>query len=202
MTKKVRYTTANNNTVCIMNDFELQQCIRLTNKLLGMEICRPFKERVDPARDGAQNYYDIILEPMDLGQIQSKLNSNEYKSMQKWRDDVMLVWKNAQLFNKEGSLLYLISLEMEQWFIKKFKKIPKNKDEEWMQHLNKASRKLKRIISTPPGELISVHQPVLINSKHHSSPLPTNDEPEQVGDTPQENDLIQDSIETVDSTFY
>ena len=91
-----------------------------------MELCKPFKDQVDPIKDGAENYYEIISEPMYLSLIKSKLQNNEYKSTKNWKDDVNLIWRNAKLFNGENTLLYLIATEMEIMVSQEVREITKN----------------------------------------------------------------------------
>ena len=137
-----------------MNEFEKRKCLDLTNKMLRKDLCRLFREKVDPERDGAPDYYTIIKQPMDLTTIRKKLNSNEYKSIEQWIDDMNLIWKNAKLYNTEGSIIHFIAQELEQWFAKKCTQIPRNKDEEWMLQLRKSSTALMRLASHPPSSIV------------------------------------------------
>ena len=142
-----------------MNDFEKSICLKLTTQMLEMELCKPFREKVDPIRDGAGNYEEIISEPMYLSLIKSKLHNNEYKSTKSWRDDVNLIWKNAKLFNGENTLLYLVATEMETWFRKKIAKFPKTKEDQWLLNLNKCSKLLHILTSKAPKA--TLNQPSL-----------------------------------------
>ena len=137
-----------------MNEFEKRKCLDLTNKMLRKDLCRLFREKVDPERDGAPDYYTIIKQPMDLTTIRKKLNSNEYKSIEQWIDDMNLIWKNAKLYNTEGSIIHFIAQELEQWFARKCAQIPRNKDEEWMLQLRKSSTALMRLASHPPSSIV------------------------------------------------
>ena len=137
-----------------MNEFEKRKCLELTNKMLRKDLCRLFRERVDPERDGAPDYYTIIKNPMDLSTIRKKLNSNEYKNIEQWISDVNLIWKNAKLYNTEGSIIHFIAQELEEWFARKCLLIPRNKDEEWMLQLRKASTALVRLSSHPPSSIV------------------------------------------------
>ncbi|KAI5515572.1 acetylation-dependent protein binding [Trichomonas vaginalis G3] len=113
-----------------------------------------FKDKVDPERDGAPDYYKIIKHPIDLTTIKRKLNSNEYKSIEQWADDVNLVWKNAKTYNNEGSVIHFIAQEQEIWFARKYKNIPRTKDEEWVYQLQKATKILSRLATQPPNSIV------------------------------------------------
>ncbi|OHT07427.1 Bromodomain containing protein [Tritrichomonas foetus] len=136
-----------------MNEFEKKKCLELTNKMHRMDLCKPFKEKVDPVRDGAPDYFQIVKRPMDLTTIRKKLNSNDYRSIDLWVADVNQVWTNAMLYNNEGTLIYVIAQEMEIWFKKKFESMPRNKDEEWMEMLRKSTKKMFDLARNPPSSI-------------------------------------------------
>ena len=141
-----------------MNDFEKKKCLEITNKLFRMELCRPFKDKVDPVRDGALDYFQVVKKPMDLTTIRKKLTGNDYKSSDAWASDVRQVWTNAMLYNKEGTLLYIIAQEMEIWFRRKYDTMPRNKDEEWMAALRKSTRKMHDLSLHPPSSIVTCRQ--------------------------------------------
>ncbi|KAK8887586.1 hypothetical protein M9Y10_038636 [Tritrichomonas musculus] len=138
-----------------MNEFEKKKCLELTNKMHKMDLCRPFKDKVDPIRDGAPDYFQIVKRPMDLTTIRRKLNSNDYKSIDTWAADVNQVWTNAKLYNNEGTLIYVMAQEMEIWFGRKFESMPRNKDEEWMEMLRKSTKKLFDLSRHPPSSIVA-----------------------------------------------
>lgn len=142
----------------MMNDFEKRKCLELTTKMQHRDLCRPFKEKVDPVRDGALDYYTYVTKPMDLSLVKRKLNNNDYYSMNEWAEDVNQIWKNAMIYNNEGTLIYLIAQEMELWFKKKFESIPRNKDEEWMTSLRKSTKKLFDLSLHPSAQIVAMRQ--------------------------------------------
>lgn len=157
-----------------MNDFEKRKCLELTNKMLHKDLCRPFRNKVDPENDGAPDYYDVIKNPMDLTTVRKKLVAGEYKSIALWSEDVKLIFKNARSYNDEGSLIDLISQELEQWFARKMAQMPHNKEEEWMLSLRKYSSVLSRLSNHPPSSIVPMHNIVLdtkINQATASTPL-------------------------------
>jgi len=143
-----------------MNDFEKRKCLELTNKMFVKDLCRPFKEKVDPERDGAPDYFTIIKNPMELSTIKKKLAANDYKTIEQWAEDVNLIWKNAKLYNNEGTLIYLIAQELENWFNRKLARIPRNKDEEWVFLLRKSSKALSRLAQHPPTAIVQMHSSI------------------------------------------
>jgi hypothetical protein len=142
-----------------MNEFERLKCIELTNRMSNMDLCRPFKEKVDPVRDGAPGYFDVVKHPMDLSTVRKSLNTNEYKTISEWSASVNQIWTNAMLYNHEGTLIYLIALEMKQWFAKKLKNLPRNKDEEWLRLLRKSSKRMSDLSQHPPPQILATRPP-------------------------------------------
>ncbi|KAH0785269.1 Bromodomain containing protein [Histomonas meleagridis] len=147
-----------------MNDFKKQKCIELTNKMLRMDLCRPFKDKVDPIRDGAPDYLTIVQRPMDLTTIRKKLNNNEYKSYENWAEDVNQVWENAMIYNNEGTLIYVMAQDMELWFRKKYQNLPQDRDEEWMKTLRKASKKMLELSRHPPSSIASARASIFTDA--------------------------------------
>jgi hypothetical protein len=54
---------------------------------------------VDPERDGAPDYFDIVAEPMDFGTIEKRLLSGFYKNMTDYEHDVELIFANCFTYN-------------------------------------------------------------------------------------------------------
>jgi transcription initiation factor TFIID subunit 2 len=58
-----------------------------------------FAHPVDPIRDGAPDYLDVIKNPMDFGTIESRLRSGGYNSVDQLEKDVDLVFTNCLTYN-------------------------------------------------------------------------------------------------------
>ncbi len=46
---------------------------------------------------------------MDLQTIENKIRNNKYNDDEEFNDDINLVWKNALIFNEEGSQIYEVA---------------------------------------------------------------------------------------------
>jgi hypothetical protein len=108
---------------------------------------------VDPDRDGAPDYYEIIKEPMALAEVKRKLNANEYDSIQSWEHDVNLIWKNARTYNGEDTLFTHMAGEASLWFTQKMKRFPSTQEEEWTGKIQRTAKKMFEVLSHPPSEL-------------------------------------------------
>lgn len=67
----------------------------------------PFNEPVDPNEEGAESYYEIISNPIDLGTIAEYLQQHKYRRVLDYANDVMLVFDNAREYNQNTSELYI-----------------------------------------------------------------------------------------------
>eukprot|EP00455_Lapot_gusevi_P014802 TRINITY_DN1744_c0_g1_i1.p1 TRINITY_DN1744_c0_g1~~TRINITY_DN1744_c0_g1_i1.p1 ORF type:complete len:153 (+),score=19.64 TRINITY_DN1744_c0_g1_i1:58-516(+) len=60
---------------------------------------------------------------MDLGTIQTKLESGEYPDPDAFAFDVRLVWSNAKHYNQPGSGIYIAADKLAKQFDKRFSKL-------------------------------------------------------------------------------
>lgn len=73
---------------------------KVLSKISSQPYSYFFNTPVDPARDGVPDYLHVIKNPMDLGTIRIKLDTNEYQSIDEFERDVDLVFSNCFMYNK------------------------------------------------------------------------------------------------------
>ena len=73
------------------------ETIRYVLFLLYQEHSQAFLTRV--SKRDAPDYYDVIQNPMDLGTMQKKLRSGQYKTKAQFAHDLNLIWDNCFLYN-------------------------------------------------------------------------------------------------------
>lgn len=56
--------------------------------------------------EAVPNYCEIIKSPMDFSTIKQKLSSFEYANIEEFSSDVMLMYENAQVFNRHTTIYY------------------------------------------------------------------------------------------------
>ena len=76
----------------------LESLLRL---LCDADDARFFLHPVDPVRDGAPDYYEVVEHPMDFTKIRAKLREGVYHGASAFFADVRLVFANAMLYNAE-----------------------------------------------------------------------------------------------------
>lgn len=84
-----------------MSASDLSACRTCIHKLLANKHCEPFTRPVDPVRDEAPDYFDVIKEPMDLSSVSNKLQSGQYKDRFQFKDDVELIFRNAKTYTPD-----------------------------------------------------------------------------------------------------
>ena len=58
-----------------------------------------FHQPVDPSKFGIDDYFDVILEPMDFGTVKKKLAHNVYHNVGEFIYDMKLVFDNCVKYN-------------------------------------------------------------------------------------------------------
>ncbi|EMD32531.1 hypothetical protein CERSUDRAFT_118583 [Gelatoporia subvermispora B] len=104
---------------------DLRACRNALKKLQTNKHAPVFLQPVDPVRDRAPNYFDIIKKPMDLSTISAKLESGQYKDRFEFRSDLHLMINNAKTYNMAGSFVHEQALALESFFEKQWVRISK-----------------------------------------------------------------------------
>ncbi|XP_068148302.1 LOW QUALITY PROTEIN: nucleosome-remodeling factor subunit NURF301 [Drosophila tropicalis] len=84
----------------------------------------PFMEPVDP--EEAPDYYKIIKEPMDLKQMEKKLESNSYSKLSEFIGDMTKIFDNCRYYNPKESSFYKCAEALESCFVQKIKSFREN----------------------------------------------------------------------------
>ncbi|KAH8094603.1 hypothetical protein BXZ70DRAFT_1009904 [Cristinia sonorae] len=95
---------------------EVKACRIALKKLQANKHALIFLQPVDPVRDRAPNYFDIIKNPMDLSTMGAKLEAGQYKSRFAFEADFRLMIANAKQYNAPLSYAHNEALEMETFF--------------------------------------------------------------------------------------
>ncbi|SNX84333.1 related to TAF2 - component of TFIID complex [Melanopsichium pennsylvanicum] len=84
-----------------MSFADLTACRNTLKKLMQSKHASIFLKPVDPVRDQATDYFDVIEDPMDLGSILNKLDSGQYKDRHELRADFELMIRNAKTYTPD-----------------------------------------------------------------------------------------------------
>lgn len=137
-----------------LSSFQKTKCLEIIDKLINWPICSPFIHDVDPNNDGAPDYLNVVKEPMSLTKVKEKLQHGEYKDLDQWKNDVNLIWTNAEEYNGPDGLFTHMAKEAELKFKKKCDRFPKDPEHEWYDRLKRTINKLREIVESPPPEVL------------------------------------------------
>uniref|UniRef100_A0AAY4C7W5 Tyrosine-protein kinase BAZ1B n=1 Tax=Denticeps clupeoides TaxID=299321 RepID=A0AAY4C7W5_9TELE len=102
-------------------ELELEKCEEILQKIIKYRHSWPFREPVSP--DEAEDYLDIIGQPMDFSTMQEKFSSGQYRTTQDFLEDMKLVFSNAEEYNQPGSEVLSFMVKTEQSFIELLHKL-------------------------------------------------------------------------------
>lgn len=97
-----------------------------------------FLQPVTPS--DAPGYYDIVKRPMDFSTIKKKLESGQYKNLEEFHADMMLIKANCDLYNPPGHEARTDGEEVFTFYLQEYNRIV----EKWQKsHLLSSSRRSK-----------------------------------------------------------
>ncbi|KAG5645341.1 hypothetical protein DXG03_006403 [Asterophora parasitica] len=104
---------------------DIRACRNALKKLKANKHAFAFNQPVDPIRDHAPNYFDVIKDPMDLSTMGAKLEEGMYKDRFAFEADFHLMISNAKLYNVAGSYVHNEAISLEIFFEKQWTIIKK-----------------------------------------------------------------------------
>eukprot|EP00088_Acartia_fossae_P015248 TRINITY_DN18323_c0_g1_i1.p1 TRINITY_DN18323_c0_g1~~TRINITY_DN18323_c0_g1_i1.p1 ORF type:complete len:1190 (+),score=494.76 TRINITY_DN18323_c0_g1_i1:54-3572(+) len=94
----------------------------------GRVLSEPFYQL--PTRDELPDYYEIIRRPVDIFKIEQRIEAEKYKDMDALEKDFMLLCKNTQQYNEDGSLIYEDSIVLQSVFTNARERLEQEGDQE------------------------------------------------------------------------
>lgn len=104
---------------------DLRACRNALKKLRLHKNAAIFLQPVDPVRDHAPNYYEVIKNPMDLSTIGAKLEEGMYKDRFALEADFRLMVSNAKQYSPHGTFAHTEAINFEIFFEKLWNRINK-----------------------------------------------------------------------------
>ncbi|KAL5494783.1 hypothetical protein ACEPAI_245 [Sanghuangporus weigelae] len=138
-----------------LNVQDLKACQAALKRLNNCKSARIFLQPVDPVRDKASDYYNVIKSPMDLQTMGHKLQNGMYKDRREFQADFRLMIQNCRTYNPPGSYPYVESVSLEAFFDKVWAKINAT-----VASAEKAMPKPAAPVERPKPQPPVVHEPV------------------------------------------
>jgi hypothetical protein len=133
-----------------LSEYDKEWCARIHGELVKWSMTSPFRVPVDPVRDNAPTYFDVVTKPMDLQTMKRKLTDGQYKAPAEFVDDFLLICDNAIKFNGESSMFAYMALDLKNWIKEQFKNKAASSEDEWHQKLTDVIDKLKEHVKSAP----------------------------------------------------
>merc|ERR1712228_327747 len=80
----------------------------------GRILSEPFYKL--PSRKELPDYYEVIRKPVDIAKIQQRIDDEKYEDMDALERDFMILCKNTQHYNEDGSLIFEDSIVLQSVF--------------------------------------------------------------------------------------
>merc|ERR1712045_251705 len=93
----------------------------------GRILSEPFYKL--PSRKELPDYYEIIRKPVDIAKIQKRIEEFSYEDMNALEKDFMLMCKNTQQYNEDGSLIFEDSIVLQSVFSNARERLEQEPDE-------------------------------------------------------------------------
>merc|ERR1712073_271785 len=93
----------------------------------GRILSEPFYKL--PSRKELPDYYEIIRRPVDISKIQQRIDDDKYDDMDALEKDFMLMCKNTQQYNEDGSLIFEDSIVLQSVFTNARERLEQEPDE-------------------------------------------------------------------------
>ncbi|KAJ5779562.1 Histone acetyltransferase (Gcn5) [Penicillium paradoxum] len=98
------------------------QLLHLLNDMRNHSAGWPFAQPVN--RDEVPDYYEVILEPMDLSTMEEKHEKDLYPTPQDFIKDAMLIFDNCRKYNSETTSYAKLANKLEKFMWQQIRNIP------------------------------------------------------------------------------
>ena len=147
-----------------LSDYDKEWCMKIHAELFKWPLTSPFRVPVDPVRDHAANYFDIVTHPMDLTTMRKKLTDGQYKTAKEFVDDFHLICDNAIKFNGQNSMYAYIAYDLKVWIDDMFKNKASSAEDEWRRKLVSVVDRMQQHVHAYPEAYSGVVATTLASS--------------------------------------
>lgn len=134
-----------------LTKYQRDKCLNIVDKFMKLDICVVFRNRVDP--NEVPTYLKVISEPMCLKDVKGKLSQDKYDTIDDFKYDMNLIWKNCIKFNGAGTIYGYLASEAKMLFDEKIEKMPKTPEEGWLKKTQKYTIRLQKLMRCIDNEM-------------------------------------------------
>lgn len=164
---------------------------------LTLIICFKSSFREPVSSEEAEDYLDIISQPMDYQTMLGKFSQGSYRHAQDFLEDVKLVFSNAEEYNQQGSTVLSCMVKTEQTFTELLQKLLPG-----LSYIRRRSR--KRVYQAPATseeeeeedeEEEEEPKKKMTNGKSHARKTTRNDRRQKDDDSESEEEEEDDEVD-------
>ncbi|XP_066520452.1 polybromo 1, like [Hoplias malabaricus] len=96
----------------------------------GTDRCLCDLFQVKPSKKDYPDYYQVILEPMDLRTVEQNIRAERYSNEEAFINDMKLIFRNARHYNEENSQVYNDAVVLEKILKDKLKELGPPEDDD------------------------------------------------------------------------
>ncbi|XP_013384313.1 bromodomain-containing protein 3 isoform X2 [Lingula anatina] len=150
----------------------------------------PFHHPVDASKLNLPDYHKIIKQPMDLGTIRKRLETNYYYSAKECIQDFNTMFTNCYVYNKPGEDVVLMAQTLEKLFLQKVAQMPQEEYEMTAPVKKGPGRTPHHVRAQPKAPPVpkplppQQQQPVILNSPPVTSQISAMPQSTESGVTP------------------
>jgi len=108
----------------IMPKEQAKYALSMLRTLKRKSEAGPFLHPVDPVALNIPTYVDIITHPMDLGTVERKIQTGQYKDVDEFASDMRLIWQNCITFNGPDNAVSIWAKTLSTLFEKQIQRMP------------------------------------------------------------------------------
>lgn len=149
-----------------LSEYDKEWCSKIHAELFKWAMTSPFRVPVDPVRDHAANYRDIVTQPMDLTTMRRKLADGHYNTAREFTDDFRLICDNAIKFNGPNSMYGYIASDLKNWIEEQFKNKATSVEDEWLRKLASAVNRMQEHVQAAPEYFANATFPTVAVETH------------------------------------
>ncbi|OHT00697.1 Bromodomain containing protein [Tritrichomonas foetus] len=124
-----------------MDEEDLGICIQITEKLSNSVYAFGFRSPPDPTDEDGQSYLSATESPMDFQTLLNKLNTEGYRTVNEWKNDMNLIFDNAFNYFAPKTMRYDSAIKLKDKFTDLCQMFTKSEEERWMIKIEKLCNK-------------------------------------------------------------
>jgi len=145
-----------------LTDVQVSRCLNTMQRAYDLPIAVYFRQPVDPVLDDVPDYHEKVVHAVDMTTIMQGLRDGAYTSVDQWKEDVRLIYKNSATYHGDAHMMTVLAREVVEFCHLKWDVVPKTEWEMWTYRVRKTQRKLAAVLACRPEAAPRPRTPKLV----------------------------------------